>query len=163
MRGRPVWKLGIVLMAMTQLVWLTLVLPWLSLVLLVARTGLPPLRARFTFEFVRQLLQQYREFPRYQMPQLRDIALGLWQRAWIFLRRAGTIIAMTTVVLWLLLTFPQAPKGESQVEYSIAGRLGHAGVSDRQGELIGDRLQWVDAGQPADYQVTEDGQLRRLP
>ena len=42
-------------------------------------------------------------------------------------------------------------------------RLGHAGVSDRQGELIGDRLQWVDAGQPADYQVTEDGQLRRLP
>ncbi|MBB6426277.1 ferrous iron transporter B [Sphingopyxis sp. JAI128] len=63
------------------------------------------------------------EMPRYQMPQLRDIALGLWQRAWIFLRRAGTIIAMTTVVLWLLLTFPQAPEGESQVEYSVAGRI----------------------------------------
>ena len=63
------------------------------------------------------------EMPRYQMPRLRDIAIGLWQRAWIFLRRAGTIIAMTTVVLWLLLTFPQAPEGESQVEYSIAGRI----------------------------------------
>ena len=63
------------------------------------------------------------EMPRYQMPQLRDIALGLWQRAWIFLRRAGTIIAMTTVVLWLLLTFPKAPEGESQVEYSVAGRI----------------------------------------
>ncbi len=63
------------------------------------------------------------EMPRYQMPQWRDIALGLWQRAWIFLRRAGTIIAMTTVVLWLLLTFPQAPEGESQVEYSVAGRI----------------------------------------
>jgi ferrous iron transport protein B len=63
------------------------------------------------------------EMPRYQMPRWRDIALGLWQRAWIFLRRAGTIIAMTTVVLWLLLTFPQAPKGESQVEYSVAGRI----------------------------------------
>ena len=63
------------------------------------------------------------ELPRYQMPQLRDILLGLWQRAWIFLRRAGTIIAMTTVVLWLLLTFPQAPEGESQVEYSVAGRI----------------------------------------
>ncbi len=63
------------------------------------------------------------EMPRYQMPQLRDILLGLWQRAWIFLRRAGTIIAMTTVVLWLLLTFPQAPEGESQVEYSVAGRI----------------------------------------
>ncbi|HEV2600200.1 ferrous iron transporter B [Sphingopyxis sp.] len=63
------------------------------------------------------------EMPRYQMPGWRDILLGLWQRAWIFLRRAGTIIAMTTVVLWLLLTFPQAPEGESQVEYSVAGRI----------------------------------------
>ncbi|UNU44239.1 ferrous iron transporter B [Sphingopyxis sp. YF1] len=63
------------------------------------------------------------EMPRYQMPRLRDIAIGLWQRAWIFLRRAGTIIAMTTVVLWLLLTFPQAPEGESQVDYSVAGRI----------------------------------------
>ena len=63
------------------------------------------------------------EMPRYQMPQWRDVALGLWQRAWIFLRRAGTIIAMTTVILWLLLTFPKAPVGESQVEYSVAGRI----------------------------------------
>ncbi|APZ99900.1 ferrous iron transporter B [Sphingopyxis sp. QXT-31] len=63
------------------------------------------------------------EMPRYQMPQWRDIALGLWQRAWIFLRRAGTIIALTTVILWLLLTFPKAPPGESQVEYSVAGRI----------------------------------------
>ena len=63
------------------------------------------------------------EMPRYQMPQWRDIALGLWQRAWIFLRRAGTIIAMTTVVLWLLLSFPKASEGESQVEYSVAGRI----------------------------------------
>ena len=63
------------------------------------------------------------EMPRYQMPQWRDIALGLWQRAWIFLRRAGTIIAMTTVVLWLLLSFPKAPDGQSQVEYSLGGRI----------------------------------------
>jgi ferrous iron transport protein B len=63
------------------------------------------------------------EMPRYQMPRLRDVALGLWQRAWIFLRRAGTIIAFTTVILWLLLTFPKAPEGQSQVDYSIAGRI----------------------------------------
>jgi ferrous iron transport protein B len=63
------------------------------------------------------------EMPRYQMPRLRDVALGLWQRAWIFLRRAGTIIALTTVILWLLLTFPKAPEGQSQVEYSVAGRI----------------------------------------
>src|SRR3546814_16039097 len=31
------------------------------------------------------------EMPKYQMPVWRDVALGLWPRAWIFLRRAGTI------------------------------------------------------------------------
>ena len=66
------------------------------------------------------------EMPRYQWPRLNDIVIALWQRAWIFLRRAGTIIAATTVVLWLLLTFPQAPAGQSQVEYSAGGRIASA-------------------------------------
>ncbi len=63
------------------------------------------------------------ELPKYQMPRLKDLAIGLWQRAWIFLRRAGTIIFTVTVVLWLLLSFPKAGPGESQVDVSVAGRL----------------------------------------
>ncbi len=63
------------------------------------------------------------ELPRYQIPRLKDLAIGLWQRAWVFLRRAGTIIFTVTVVLWLLLTFPRAAPGESQVEASAAGHL----------------------------------------
>ncbi|HMN54065.1 MAG TPA: ferrous iron transporter B [Sphingopyxis sp.] len=65
------------------------------------------------------------EMPRYQWPRARDIGLALWQRAWIFLRRAGTIIAMTTVVLWLLLSFPKAPADSDvrQVDYSVAGHI----------------------------------------
>ncbi len=65
------------------------------------------------------------EMPRYQLPRIRDIALGLWQRAAIFLKRAGTIIFVSTVILWALLSFPKAPEGsgQSQVEYSIAGRI----------------------------------------
>jgi ferrous iron transport protein B len=65
------------------------------------------------------------EMPKYQLPSLRDILIGLWQRAWIFLRRAGTIIFAATVVLWLLLTFPKVPEdsGMSQVDYSVAGRI----------------------------------------
>ncbi|MET1754464.1 ferrous iron transporter B [Novosphingobium sp. RD2P27] len=63
------------------------------------------------------------EMPKYQMPNLKDLLIGLWQRAWIFLRRAGTIIFMVTVVLWLFLSFPRAGEGESQVDVSIAGRL----------------------------------------
>jgi len=65
------------------------------------------------------------ELPKYQMPLLRDIILGLWQRAWIFLRRAGTIIFATTIALWLLLSYPKPPEnsGQSLVEYSAAGRI----------------------------------------
>jgi ferrous iron transport protein B len=63
------------------------------------------------------------ELPKYQMPRPRDLAIGLFQRAWIFLRRAGTIIFMVTVVLWLLLNFPRAEVGQNQVDASIAGKL----------------------------------------
>ena len=63
------------------------------------------------------------EMPKYQLPRLRDVALGLWQRAEIFLKRAGTTIAATVAILWLLATFPQAPAGVKQSEYSIAGRI----------------------------------------
>jgi ferrous iron transport protein B len=65
------------------------------------------------------------EMPKYQLPNLKDIALGLWQRAGAFLKRAGTIIALTTIVLWALLNFPQADpaSGQSQSDYSIAGKI----------------------------------------
>ncbi len=65
------------------------------------------------------------EMPRYQLPNLKDVALGLWQRAAAFLRRAGTIIAVTTIILWALLSFPQVPAGssKSQIDHSIAGRI----------------------------------------
>lgn len=65
------------------------------------------------------------EMPKYQMPRFRDILLGLWQRGWIFLRRAGTIIFAATVVLWLMLTYPKVPIDSpmSQVDYSAAGRI----------------------------------------
>ncbi len=65
------------------------------------------------------------EMPKYQLPRIKDIFLGLWQRAVVFLRRAGTIIFAATVVLWLLLTFPKVPLDSpmSQVDYSAAGRI----------------------------------------
>ncbi len=63
------------------------------------------------------------EMPKYQWPRVGDLLLGLWQRAWVFLKRAGTIIAFTTVILWGLLSFPRAPVGQSQIDYSIAGRI----------------------------------------
>jgi ferrous iron transport protein B len=65
------------------------------------------------------------EMPKYQLPHIKDVFLGLWQRATIFLKRAGTIIAITTVILWALMSFPQVDpaSGKSQVDHSIAGRI----------------------------------------
>ena len=63
------------------------------------------------------------ELPRYQWPRLGDLLIGLWQRAWVFLRRAGTIIFAATVILWLLLTFPRAEPGENQLDASFAGQI----------------------------------------
>jgi len=68
------------------------------------------------------------ELPSYRMPHPRDLALGLWERAAIFLRRVGGIILAMTVLLWFLLTFPGAPAGAPgpAIDYSFAGRIGHA-------------------------------------
>ena len=63
------------------------------------------------------------ELPKYQVPAFKDVLLGLWQRAVIFLKRAGGIILITTVVLWALASFPQAARGEKQSEVSIAGQI----------------------------------------
>jgi ferrous iron transport protein B len=65
------------------------------------------------------------EMPKYQWPHLRDLRIGLWQRAKIFLKRAGTIIAVTTIILWAALNFPRTDpmSGISQSDYSVAGRL----------------------------------------
>ena len=63
------------------------------------------------------------EMPKYQMPRIRDVAIGLWTRALIFLKRAGTTIALTVALLWVLSSYPVAPAGQRQSEYSIAGRI----------------------------------------
>lgn len=67
------------------------------------------------------------ELPAYRLPHPRDLAMGLLQRAKIFLRRVGGIIFSLTVLLWLFCTFPGAPEGYTgaAIDYSIAGRLGH--------------------------------------
>jgi ferrous iron transport protein B len=68
------------------------------------------------------------ELPDYHWPRPHDVALGLWQRAQIFLRNVGGIILALTVVLWVLSSFPVAPAdfAGSPIEYSLAGRIGKA-------------------------------------
>ena len=66
------------------------------------------------------------ELPSYHWPHPRNIAIGLWQRAVIFLRRVGGIILVLTLLLWLLASFPGPPEGATgpAIQYSFAGMLG---------------------------------------
>ena len=68
------------------------------------------------------------ELPPYRVPGARNLALGLWERARIFLARVGGIIFALMVILWFLSSFPGPPVGATgpAIQYSIAGWLGQA-------------------------------------
>jgi ferrous iron transport protein B len=68
------------------------------------------------------------ELPSYRVPNPRDLLIGLWERAMIFLKRVGGIILALTILLWFLLSFPGAPADATgpAIDYSFAGRIGHA-------------------------------------
>ena len=68
------------------------------------------------------------ELPNYHLPNIRNVAIGLWQRVVIFMKRVGGVILTLTVALWFLASFPGAPEGATRpaIEYSVAGQLGHA-------------------------------------
>jgi ferrous iron transport protein B len=66
------------------------------------------------------------ELPDYHWPNLRNLAIGLWERARIFVSRVGTIILALMVLLWFLSSFPAPPAGATgpAIQYSLAGQLG---------------------------------------
>lgn len=66
------------------------------------------------------------ELPSYRWPSIRSLAMGLYERAVIFLRRVGGIILTVSIVLWFLASYPGAPEGitEGAIRYSYAGQIG---------------------------------------
>ncbi|MBN2332150.1 MAG: ferrous iron transport protein B [Deltaproteobacteria bacterium] len=78
------------------------------------------------------------ELPPYRLPTLKSIAIHTWDRAWLYLRKAGTIILAISIVMWAMTTYPTMPASpnnvfssseayqEARLTYSAAGRLGHA-------------------------------------
>lgn len=69
------------------------------------------------------------ELPPYRMPVWTSVLRRVWERCFVFVRDAGTIILACSIVLWALLYFPRAPEELPQSEaiaQSYAGRIGHA-------------------------------------
>jgi ferrous iron transport protein B len=68
------------------------------------------------------------ELPDYKLPRLRGIAIGIYNRAKMFLQRAGTTIFAMMVLIWFLASFPQPPAGASEpaIDFSLAAIIGKA-------------------------------------
>lgn len=68
------------------------------------------------------------ELPAYRLPRLRDLALKLWERGYLFLKKLTGIILALTVIMWFISSFPNPPAGAvgPAIDYSVAGYLGKA-------------------------------------
>jgi ferrous iron transport protein B len=66
------------------------------------------------------------ELPDYKLPRVRSVALGLYTRAMMFLKRAGTTIFSMMVLIWFLASFPRPPAGAEgpAIDYSFAAIIG---------------------------------------
>jgi ferrous iron transport protein B len=77
----------------------------------------------------------YMELPPYRWPTAQLLAKQVWRSASAFVKRAGTIILATSIVLWALLSFPRAApdpaldetqQARANLEASVAASIGHA-------------------------------------
>jgi len=66
------------------------------------------------------------EMPSYRWPTAQSIGLRLVDRAKVFLRRAGTVILLVTVLLWIMASVPTQNGKPPQIENSVAGTVGRA-------------------------------------
>jgi ferrous iron transport protein B len=97
--------------------FLTAIISAMLVAFVLKSTALPGTKAPFLMDL-----------PTYKMPRLKYIAINLWQRAKAFLYKAGTMIMFISMALWFLSTYPAPPENatEPAINYSIAGRVGHA-------------------------------------
>jgi ferrous iron transport protein B len=71
------------------------------------------------------------ELPPYRMPTFKGTLLHVWERAWCYIRKAGTVILAASVIVWALLSYPTPAgdldlQGEPEIAYTFAGRIGKA-------------------------------------
>ena len=71
------------------------------------------------------------ELPAYHMPTVTNILRSMWERAWSFIKKAGTIILLSTIVVWFTTYFGFADDGfrmlaEDEIDMSILAKIGNA-------------------------------------
>ncbi|MDO4961639.1 MAG: FeoB small GTPase domain-containing protein [Eubacteriales bacterium] len=71
------------------------------------------------------------ELPAYHLPTVGTVLRSMWERGWSFIKKAGTIILLSTIVIWFLSFFGWGPEGfgmleEDQLDMSILAAIGNA-------------------------------------
>ncbi len=74
------------------------------------------------------------ELPPYHMPVLRGVFLHTWERTWVYIKKAGTVILAINILLWVVMYFPRPPLGpdgetpppSEAIAHSFAGKFGRA-------------------------------------
>lgn len=54
------------------------------------------------------------ELPPYRIPTLKGVLTQMWERSWLYLKKAGTIILFISIVMWALTVFPQFPEDKAE-------------------------------------------------
>lgn len=54
------------------------------------------------------------ELPPYRIPTLKGVLTQMWERSWLYLKKAGTIILFISIVMWALTVFPQFPDEKAE-------------------------------------------------
>ena len=70
------------------------------------------------------------ELPSYHMPTLGNVLRSMWERGWSFIKKAGTIILLSTIVVWFTSFFGFTAEGfrmlaEDELEFSILAKIGN--------------------------------------
>jgi len=77
------------------------------------------------------------ELPPYRVPTLRGVLLHTWERAWQYVKKAGTTILAISVLLWAAMTYPQLPPdvagGYEAGRQDIAARMAAAEATNGPG------------------------------
>ncbi|MBO5031938.1 MAG: ferrous iron transport protein B [Lachnospiraceae bacterium] len=84
------------------------------------------------------------ELPAYHMPTVGNVLRSMWERGWSFIKKAGTIILLSTIILWFLMSFGWADGGFGMVEeldQSVLAKIG-SGIA-----WIFAPLGWTQAGE----------------
>ena len=71
------------------------------------------------------------ELPAYHWPTLGNVLRSMWERGWSFIKKAGTIILLSTIFVWFTTYFGWVDGAfrmldESEIDYSILGHIGSA-------------------------------------